>query len=91
MGDKTISFEMTEDGEDVQVRLSRKGVEELIAVLSAGAQQAAEYASGIADAHLMTPKWGGADLVGEVIGGQGNQVANHVKIFFVDDEYLVDE
>ena len=62
-GPGLLTFELGPDGEELEIHLDRRGLSELVRILSGLAQ-----ANGQTHDHLMTPAWGGVELSEEQQG-----------------------
>ena len=77
MPDYTLTFEITPDGDELEIHATREGLLQL--------QKQIEYLleKDKDHIHLMTPSWGGKEL-SEEVQGEKNQLINHVKVFIWD-------
>lgn len=70
--DALLTFELTEDGDEIEIHGDRDGLLSLIAML----KKVVDYSE---HEHLMTPSWGGAELSDEK-QGERNTLINKVSI-----------
>jgi hypothetical protein len=67
-----LTFELTPDGDELEVHFDSHGAEELMKYL----RKAVEHSD---HQHLMTLQWGGGELTEEV-QGEFNKLIHHVKL-----------
>lgn len=73
-GPGLLTFELGADGEELEIHCDRRGLTELIRILSRLA-----HSAGQSHDHLMTPAWGGAEL-SEELQGETNRLLHKVTI-----------
>ena len=71
-----LTFELSEDGDELEIHCNNRGLEELLRVC-----QRLEGSRGNDHEHLTTPSWGGHEL-SEEKQGQSNTLLNKVTIRF---------
>lgn len=67
-----LTFELTPDGEELEIHCDSQGISRLLASLSRTAESRTHD-------HLMTPSWGGHELT-EAKQGKENRLLNKVTI-----------
>ena len=73
--ERLLTFEMSPDGELLEIHANSKGLESLIKILTAVLER------NMGDhTHLMIPDWGGTELSNEK-QGSGNVLIPHVKVY----------
>ena len=68
-----LTFEITTEGDAIEVHVDNDGISELIKILE-------KLQQGGGHEHLMSPVWGGEEL-GDQKQGHDNKLVHHVKIF----------
>jgi hypothetical protein len=74
MNEYILTFEMTSDGDELEIHATKEGLEELKSQIESILEEDHEHT------HLRTPNWGGHEL-SEAVQKEGNKIINHVKIF----------
>ncbi|MCK6439636.1 MAG: immunity protein 32 [Planctomycetes bacterium] len=72
---KILTFELSDDGDELHVFGNQEGLEELLHSINSVLKSRDHD-------HLMTPEWAGQELTSEPMLG-GGTLLNHVKIHFV--------
>jgi hypothetical protein len=73
-GSGLLTFELGRSGDELEIHCDRRGLAELIRILSELAQS-----EGRAHDHLMTPAWGGGEL-SEELQGETDRLLHKVTV-----------
>lgn len=75
---KTLTFELSADGQELEIHADDDGLKELIESLERVLRTRQHD-------HLMTPAWGGTELTQEP-QGERNQLVNKVSVYVWDNK-----
>ena len=75
---KTLTFEISSDGQELEIHGDREGLTELIEIIGRVLRTQQHD-------HLMTPEWGGTELTQEPQGVH-NRLVNKVSVYVWDEK-----
>lgn len=74
MVDYTLTFEITPDGDEIEIHATKEGLSHLKKQIEHLLEKGEDHT------HLMTSSWGGNEL-SEEVQGENNKLISHVKVF----------